>query len=251
MVARAGYDAMMKGRTDVVTGLKNKLQTAMASVLPANITAEMHRRQAQPGTGRPKAQRDGASGDGFAVKALLGAAAGVAGVWALDGADWFMWNREDLDSRAKTIKARPRQLPPAENLVSAVTEAMGRELPHPAFDAASQAVHYSFGVAPAIGYALLRDRLPVDGVARGALYGVGMFLAQDEVLNTVTGLGSKPRDYPWQAHARGLIAHTIYGIATELALNVLEGWTNRRDERQEQPTPMMTRGREERLHVVH
>ena len=162
------------------------------------------------------------AGNDRAAQALRGAAAGVAGVWALDRADWFMWNHESLDSRAQTIRVRPRQLPPAENMVSAVQEAAGRELPQPAFEAASQVVHYSIGIAPAIAYALLRDRLPVSGVARGALYGLTLFVAQDEMLNTLSGLGAKPRAYPWQAHARGLVAHVVYGIATELALNLLE-----------------------------
>jgi uncharacterized membrane protein YagU involved in acid resistance len=92
----------------------------------------------------------------------------------------------------------------------------------------SQAVHYSIGVAPAIGYALLRDKLPGSGVARGALYGAGLFLMQDEVLNTVTGLGAKPQRYPWQAHARGIVAHTVYGVATELVLNLLDNAVRKR-----------------------
>ena len=41
-------------------------------------------------------------------------------------------------------------------------------------------------------------------------------------MNSVTGLGAKPQDYPWQAHARGLMAHLAYGIATELALNAAD-----------------------------
>jgi len=45
---------------------------------------------------------------------------------------------------------------------------------------------------------------------------------QDEVLNTVTGLGARPQRYPWQAHARGLVAHIVYGVATELVLNLVE-----------------------------
>jgi hypothetical protein len=158
----------------------------------------------------------------LAAKVMLGTAAGAAGVWALDRADWFMWNLESLDSRAETIRVRPRQLPPAENVVSAVQEAAGRELSLPSFRAASQAVHYSIGIAPAVAYAVLRDRLPGRGVARGALFGIGLFLAQDELLNTVTGLGARPDRYPWQAHARGLIAHTIYGIATELVPDAFE-----------------------------
>ncbi|HVF64305.1 MAG TPA: hypothetical protein VNE58_09950 [Casimicrobiaceae bacterium] len=41
---------MMKGQADVVAGLKNKLQTAPASVVPAEILAKQHRTQAEPGT---------------------------------------------------------------------------------------------------------------------------------------------------------------------------------------------------------
>jgi short-subunit dehydrogenase len=48
MVARVGFEAMMKGQGDVVSGWHNKLQSAIANVLPAGVTAEMHRRMAQP-----------------------------------------------------------------------------------------------------------------------------------------------------------------------------------------------------------
>jgi short-subunit dehydrogenase len=49
-VARVGFKAMMAGEGDVVAGLKNKLQVAMANVTPASVLAEMHRRQAEPGS---------------------------------------------------------------------------------------------------------------------------------------------------------------------------------------------------------
>jgi len=49
-VARVGYDAMMKGEGDVVSGWKNKLQTTMANVTPAGMLAEKHRKEAEPGT---------------------------------------------------------------------------------------------------------------------------------------------------------------------------------------------------------
>jgi short-subunit dehydrogenase len=48
-VAKAGFEAMMKGHGDIVTGLKNKLQTTMAAVTPAGALAEQHRRMAKPG----------------------------------------------------------------------------------------------------------------------------------------------------------------------------------------------------------
>jgi short-subunit dehydrogenase len=50
MVAEKGFSAMMQGEGDVVTGWHNKLQSAIANVLPAGLTAELHRKMAAPGT---------------------------------------------------------------------------------------------------------------------------------------------------------------------------------------------------------
>jgi uncharacterized protein len=49
-VARDGFEAMMKGEGDVVSGWKNKLQTTLANVTPAAMLAEQHRQMAEPGT---------------------------------------------------------------------------------------------------------------------------------------------------------------------------------------------------------
>ena len=49
-VARTGFDAMMAGKGDVVSGWKNKLQSAIANVTPAGVLAEQHRRMAEPGS---------------------------------------------------------------------------------------------------------------------------------------------------------------------------------------------------------
>jgi len=48
MVARAGYDAMKKGEGDVVSGLKNKVQSTLANVLPSGVMASMHRNMSEP-----------------------------------------------------------------------------------------------------------------------------------------------------------------------------------------------------------
>jgi threonine dehydrogenase-like Zn-dependent dehydrogenase len=45
-----GFEAMMEGKGDVVTGWMNKLQTAIASITPAGVLAEQHRRMAEPGS---------------------------------------------------------------------------------------------------------------------------------------------------------------------------------------------------------
>ena len=49
-VARTGFDAMMRGDGDVVSGWHNKLRTAIASVTLAGILAEQHRKKAEPGS---------------------------------------------------------------------------------------------------------------------------------------------------------------------------------------------------------
>ena len=49
-VARDGFDAMMAGKGDVVSGWKNKIQSALANVTPAGMVAEQHRGMVEPGT---------------------------------------------------------------------------------------------------------------------------------------------------------------------------------------------------------
>jgi uncharacterized protein len=51
-VARVGFKAMMDGEGDVVAGLKNKLQAAVAHVTPSAVLAEQHRKMAEPGTAK-------------------------------------------------------------------------------------------------------------------------------------------------------------------------------------------------------
>jgi short-subunit dehydrogenase len=49
-VAKTGFEAMINGEGDVVTGWQNKLQSAIASITPSGMLAERHRKMAAPGT---------------------------------------------------------------------------------------------------------------------------------------------------------------------------------------------------------
>jgi uncharacterized protein len=51
-VAHIGFKAMLDGEGDVVAGMKNKLQSAIASVTPSAILAEQHRKMAEPGSAK-------------------------------------------------------------------------------------------------------------------------------------------------------------------------------------------------------
>ena len=51
-VANNGFDAMINGEGDVVSGFKNKVQSAAANVTPAGVLATQHRKMAEPGTAK-------------------------------------------------------------------------------------------------------------------------------------------------------------------------------------------------------
>lgn len=47
-VARQGFEAMLQGEGQVITGWQNKLQAAIAHVAPSDFLAEQHRKKAEP-----------------------------------------------------------------------------------------------------------------------------------------------------------------------------------------------------------
>jgi short-subunit dehydrogenase len=49
-VAKDGWDAVMDGKAAVVSGWKNKIQSAVANITPNAVLAEQHRKMAEPGT---------------------------------------------------------------------------------------------------------------------------------------------------------------------------------------------------------
>jgi short-subunit dehydrogenase len=51
-VARKGYRAMANGDSGVVTGFMNKVVSAFSGIIPDTVLAQMHRRMAEPGSGR-------------------------------------------------------------------------------------------------------------------------------------------------------------------------------------------------------
>ena len=152
-----------------------------------------------------------------------GALAGAAGVWVMDRVGWALWRLEDRENIHREYMARPDGLDPAHVVANRVADALDRPLspkqPHPA----GIAVHYGLGIAPAMAYAALRHDIPELAAGRGLLYGLGLFLVEDEGVAPLLGLASGPTAYPWQAHARGLVSHLVLGVVTHAVLDLLEG----------------------------
>jgi short-subunit dehydrogenase len=52
-VARDGYAALLRGESGVVSGWSNKIQAALAHIMPSALLAQRHRRMAAPGSAPP------------------------------------------------------------------------------------------------------------------------------------------------------------------------------------------------------
>lgn len=160
--------------------------------------------------------------DALVNDGVKGAVAGAVGVWALDTVTWAMWDRTDPEKLRQEKDARPGGLDPAHVMANRAAEAVGTELtprqPHPA----GIAVHYGLGIMPAAAYAVLRRRVPAITAGGGLLYGLGLFLMQDEGLNPILDTSGSPRKYAPEAHFRGLVGHLVLGAATHASLKVLD-----------------------------
>ncbi len=162
-------------------------------------------------------------GDGLLGTLLKGAVAGAIGMWALDRADWAMWDAESAETRRRTRAVRPGGLDPAHVAANRIARAFGTELkpsqPHPL----GIALHYSFGMVPTMAYAVLRHRVPQVAAGAGTAYGLAMTLVEDEGINPLLGLAAPPQAYPWQDHARAVVAHLVVGVVAEGVLRALDG----------------------------
>lgn len=155
---------------------------------------------------------------------LLNAAiAGAAAVWIMDRLDWFAFAHEDRHARRRTEAVRPNGMDPAHALAEKAAEATGTSLtPAPPHQhPAGLAVHYAIPIGLTALYDVLRHRFPSVAKGSGALYGMGVFLLLDEVVNPALGLAARPDRYPWQRHARELTAHLIYGVVSNAVLQAL------------------------------
>lgn len=180
-----------------------------------------------------------------AVDMLLGAVAGAVGVWAMDRVGWYMYNHEDRDAIARELQARKggddvQYTGPEREALAREPQAQpaGKDVAHVGVEKAAGiagikadtsqpnaggvALHYALGIVPGALHAVIRRKAPVMQAGSGALYGFGLYVINDELVAPSLGLASKPTEYPWQAHARGAITHTVLGVVTESLLRLFD-----------------------------
>jgi uncharacterized membrane protein YagU involved in acid resistance len=153
---------------------------------------------------------------------MIGAVAGAAAIWVMDRVDWFHFNHESDEARRRTEAVRPHGKPPAHVMTINMAERLGANPSPQQIETIGKAVHYMLGIGPAMLYSAFQSRYPAITKGRGTLFGLGVFVMQDEGMNPLMGWSAKPTAYPWQAHARGLVAHLVYGAVTDALVRTMK-----------------------------
>lgn len=181
-----------------------------------------------------------------ATDAVLGAAAGAVGVWSMDQVGWLMLRTENARTLARDLQARPDgdaagtaragvtaqiravQRSPmfgkdtAAGTLMKAAQVSGVSDPDQQPGPAAAAFHFALGMLPGALYGVARRVRPSLSTGHGTLYGLGLFVVMDEIAAPLTSIASGPKWYPWQAHARGLVAHLVLGVTTEALLHAAD-----------------------------
>ncbi len=161
---------------------------------------------------------------GIGRDVIAGALAGAAAVWVMDKLDWSLYRSGGKQGIAATEAARPEGMDPAHTLAAKAADKLGVDIGDRQDNPVGHSVHYGIGMGMGALYGALRGVTPAVSTARGGLFGLAMFILQDEIGNTVLGLAGNPMDYPVRDHARGAAAHTLFGVVTDLGTRLLAPW---------------------------
>ncbi|HET9984406.1 MAG TPA: DUF1440 domain-containing protein [Longimicrobiales bacterium] len=157
----------------------------------------------------------------LAADVALGALAGAAATLAMDRTTTVLYDYEDDEAKRREDAARG-----GDSAFGAaakkVAEALGVELTDAQKRTVGNALHWALGVGAGAAYGALRRRVPGLDAGQGAAFGTAFFLLVDEGANTALRLAPPPTAFPWQAHARGLAGHLVYGLVAETVLDAAD-----------------------------
>lgn len=151
----------------------------------------------------------------------FGAIAGTIATFALSGISNVLYAGESRGTRFREEWARRGQ---SANKVAVkkLANAAGVSLTKEQVVAGEGALHFGIGAGAGATYGAIRRHIPAPAITKGLGFGATLWLMADEGLNPALGLTPGPAAFPWQAHARGLVSHLVFGLATEGVLLVAD-----------------------------
>jgi hypothetical protein len=155
--------------------------------------------------------------------AVRGAIAGAAATWAMDQFTTVMLEAQAPEVTKQEESARPNGKGSVTNMVDRFEAQTGVVVPEERRPLIETAVHYALGAVPGAIYGVLRRWIPFARLGSGVAYGLLLFAANDEYVNTRLGLAGPPGAYPPETHLRGLAGHAVLGVSTETGIQLLGG----------------------------
>lgn len=147
---------------------------------------------------------------------VLGSAlAGLSATLLMEQASAKLYERQTAQSREREEQLRTEM--PTTTLVRKTVGLLGSELADERAEKLGTLSHYAFGAADGPA-ALLLTRLGPSPLNAGLAVATAMEVLVDEGMNTVLRLTAPPQEWPWQAHARGVLAHAVYGVSLGVLL---------------------------------
>ena len=155
---------------------------------------------------------------------IAGGVAGLVGTWAMSEVQ-RMWTRvvegdapESAGGRHDARDWQERSEHQNSNELAAQVIAgylLGRRLTQEELRFGAPLVHYLFGATMGAIYGAYAERRHAD--ASGAGFGTTVWLAADEIAMPLLGLSDSTARRPIEMHLQSLVAHLVYGTATEIA----------------------------------
>jgi len=102
---------------------------------------------------------------------------------------------------------------------------LGRRLTHDELRLAAPFLHYSFGASVGALYGAYAEGRSRD--ASGAAFGTTVWVAADEIAMPLLGLSDATTRRPFEMHMQSLMAHLVYGTATELTRRSVQALSGR------------------------
>lgn len=150
-----------------------------------------------------------------------GVFAGSTATWVMGRVTSSMYEHESPEARRRYQEVTGGKSVP-DRSAEKVESALGLELSEERHQALAQANHWMVGLAAGAAYALARRRVARADWGQGVLFGLVFWMTFDELFTVATGVARPPQDYPWQAHARGLVGHIAFGIVADSTLDILD-----------------------------
>jgi hypothetical protein len=152
---------------------------------------------------------------------IKGALAGAVATWVMEQVTTYLYEHENRSARRREDEARQGKhaFAVAAEKTAGLT---GIHLSETEQHRLGLAYHWGLGLGAGALYGALRRRVGWLDWGQGTAFGLLFFLLVDEAMNTALGLTPPPQAFPWQAHARGLAGHLVYGVVADTALDALD-----------------------------